>query len=243
MLEQLQKSIDAAVEKRENGFPAEAREKLTEIIRLAEGALAEEDIIWCGSSPDEVYKIVFVIAQALGHRIVCHEHLRTYASQDERETLNRLIRRDIKLGMKLSLPEHQKAVFYYREAKFWLQNGEASWAHLPLILAYQMVTKGAHEEAEYLSLMAEFDIRTHGQNDALRHLERALVLLKQDTEIEPWHRLILESSIYGRRWHAAKMSGEYLRAFRWGLWGYLQAWWLLLYYQKPQRIRAFHFGK
>lgn len=240
----LEERIKKAELRRENGYPAEAREELTEIIRAAEAGLVEEDVVWCGSSEQEIYNLRFVIAQALGHRIVCNEHMRSSAGPKERALYDQLILNDISLGMRLRLPDHHKAVFYYRKAKFSIERGEFHWARLPLTCAYQMVKKGGHEEAEYLSLMAEFDLRTKGPGDALRRLDKAFGILESAADaIEPWHRLILESSILGRRYRAHVKSGEYLQALSAGLLGYGKAWWVWLRYGKPQRLRAFHFGQ
>jgi hypothetical protein len=221
-ISELEANICRAEEMREEGDAESSVLKLTRVIAEARRRLP---------NPDSV------VAQALGHRITSYLHLYRHSGD---KTYLQMMTVDCMIGLGCDVPETQRAKFHLRAGQVEMIQGGADLALALFHLARKKVQLCSTEEAELGGYFAEALTMVGSYEEALIECDQALKILSAVDSVKPFHRLIIASGLYGRRFKPALKTGRYWLAFTSLLYGYAMAWWLKLRYGKTERLSGYH---
>lgn len=178
------------------------------------------------------------VAAALGARIVLNKHL--WQNTSETKYLSEM-QKDVYQGVRLNIPDHVRAQFFLRDADVSASIGDRRAAEIKYEMAYQCVTKGGREEAEYLGHYGEALASNGKATQGLIQVQRALRIMEDDNTGTPEERLILSSGLYGRLAKCAFKSLRFILAIQSYRKGKKQAEALAYQYGMPQRLNQYRF--
>lgn len=180
---------------------------------------------------------LMVLAEALGHEIVCFKHL--YQNTGKLEYLDYMAE-SVSEGLDLEIPDEQKAVFYLRRGDILTSLNEYEDAERSFQKALDLVELlENHTTAEYMGHLGESMTKNGKAEKGVEIILKALHLMNRQ-KVEEWHRLIIVSGLYGRLSKAALKSGKYQLAFS-SLWAtYKMARKLKKEHGMPQRLNHFY---
>lgn len=175
---------------------------------------------------------------AMQQLIICHKH--NWQNKRSGAYLDSMME-IIDEGLALDIPDSSKAGFYLRRADVSAARDLPEEALGDYQLAYKLVEKGGHTQAEFLGHLAEYEARLGAPKPALINIREAISMMwKIKTPKKRWHKWIILSGMYGRKAIVQKSLGWRIRPKVSEGIGYVMAWWLLIRYSQGQRLKQAH---
>lgn len=186
----------------------------------------------------EDHGLMLLNAEAIQQLVICYKHRWQNSGTDR--YLDWMMQ-TIEKGFALKVPDTSKAGFYLRRADVRAAREQLGEAFGDYQLAYDLVEKGGHSQAEFLGHLAEYQAKLGAPKPAFRNIAEAISMMwKIKTPNKPWRKWVILSGMYGRKAVVQKIFSWRLRAKVSEGIGYLMAWWLLLRYGMGQRLKQAH---
>lgn len=151
-------------------------------------------------------------SRILAHLILCYQLLFERNGQQLKHIQN--MEKYIYEGLKLPLPDEDKAVFYLRHGVYYIYTGNYVAAEQKFKTAYCNVQKNDYMQWEYLGHYAHVQSLNANHLSAFCNLRRAIKQIIEITSMRDWHKNIVLAGLYRRILFPAMATFHWITAIK-----------------------------